>query len=398
MKKTAPLKSPASFLKRLVCSGCNKAYPHNRIQTVCQACGAPILAEYDTMAIGEAVKPGDLRDRVSSIWRYREFLPLPLDAAPISLREGATPLFQLARENKRLKLDNLWLKDESKNPGFTFKARGMSVAVSKAVELKLDRLALRSAGNAGAPFAAYCARAGVKSLIVMPKDAPELTLLACEMLGARVNLSRGTLEDCNQAVQTAVLKDGYFDLSSYQEPYRLEGDKTLGFEIAEGFNWQLPDWVIYPGDGGMGLIGMWKAWRELEEAGFIGKKRPKLLFVQGEGCAGIVNAFNADEDRAETIANPTGVATGLRVGKTLGDNLILTALKESGGAAIAVPDNAIVSAMRDLAKTEGVLAAPEGAASLAGLRKAVEQGLIKRSEQVVLINTNTGLKYANLVR
>ncbi len=398
MKKTAGVKAPQSFLKRLVCSGCNKNYPHNRIQTLCQACGAPLLAEYDTKAIGAAVKPADLRERESSIWRYREFLPLPADAQPISLREGATPLFPLPREGKRLKIDHLWLKDESRNPGFTFKARGMSVAVSLAVQLKLDRLALRSAGNAGAPFAAYCARAGVKSLIVMPKDAPELTLLACEMLGARVNLSRGTLEDCTQTVQTAVLKDGYFDLSSYQEPYRLEGDKTLGFEIAEGFNWQLPDWVVYPGDGGGGLIGMWKAWRELEEAGFIGAKRPKLLFVQGEGCAGIVKAFNAGEDRAETVANPTGVATGLRVGKTLGDNLILTALKQSQGAAVAVPDNAIINAMRDLARTEGVLAAPEGAASLAGLRKAVDQGLIKRSEQVVLINTNTGLKYANLVR
>lgn len=398
MKNTAGVKAPQSFLKKLVCSGCSKNYPHTRVQTLCQACGAPLLAEYDTKAIGACVKPAGLRERESSIWRYREFLPLPQDAQPVSLREGCTPLFVLPREGKRLKLDNLWLKDESKNPGFTFKARGMSVAVSLALQLKLDRLALRSAGNAGAPFAAYCARAGVKSLIVMPKDAPELTLLACEMLGARVNLSRGTLEDCTQTVQTAVLKDGYFDLSSYQEPYRLEGDKTLGLEIAEGFNWQLPDWVVYPGDGGMGLIGMWKAWRELEEAGFIGKKRPKLLFVQGEGCAGIVNAFNAGEDRAETIANPTGVATGLRVGKTLGDNLILTALKESGGAAIAVPDNAIVNAMRDMARNEGVLAAAEGAASLAGLRKALDQGLVKKNEQVVLINTNTGLKYANLVR
>ncbi len=398
MKKTLAEKGPTTYLKRLICSGCGKNYAHNRVQTKCQTCGAPLLAEYDTKAIGAAVKPADLKDRVSSIWRYREFLPLPLDVEPVSLREGHTPLIKLAREPKRLKVEDLWLKDESKNPGFTFKARGMSVAVSLAVQLKLDRLALRSAGNAGAPFAAYTARSGVRSLIVMPKDAPDLTLLACEMLGARVQLLRGTLEDCTQAVQTAVLKDGYFDLSSFQEPYRLEGDKTLGFEIAEGFNWELPDWVVYPGDGGLGLIGMWKAWRELQEAGFIGAKRPKLLFVQGDGCAGIVKAFLAGEDRAETISAPTGVAAGLRVGKTLGDNLILTAIVESGGAAISVPDASIVNAMRDLAKTEGILAAPEGAASLAGLRKAVEQGIVKKTERVVLVNTNTGLKYASLVR
>lgn len=398
MKKTSSVSAPRSFLKKLVCAGCAKTYPHHRVQTLCQTCGSPLLAEYDTKGIGAAVKPADIAARESSIWRYREFLPLQGEGPPVSLREGQTPLFALAREGKRLKLDNLWIKDEGRNPGFTFKARGMSVAVSRALELKLDRLALRSAGNAAAPFAAYCARAGVRSLIVMPKDAPELTLLACEMLGARVNLSRGTLEDCTQAVQTAVLKDGYFDLSSFQEPWRLEGDKTLGLELAEGFEWQLPDWVVYPGDGGMGLIGMWKAWRELQEAGFIGSRRPKLLFVQGEGCAGIVKAFNAGEDRAEPVPNPVGVAAGLRVGKTLGDNLILTALKESGGAAIAVPDAAIIAAMKDLAKTEGVLAAPEGAASLAGLRRAVEQGLVKRSERVVVINTNTGLKYASLVR
>ncbi|HRJ79388.1 MAG: Threonine synthase [Planctomycetes bacterium] len=398
MKKSSGVKPQVSHFKKLTCSGCSKAYPHNRPQTVCQTCGAPLLAEYDTRAIGASVKREDLRGRPASIWRYRDFLPLPPTLDPVTLHEGFTPLVRLGREPRRLKLDELWLKDESKNPGFTFKARGMSVAVSKAVELKLERLALRSAGNAAAPFAAYTARAGLRSLIAMPKDAPELTLLACEMLGARVSLQRGSLEDCTQFVQTAALKDGYFDLSSFAEPYRLEGDKTLGMELAEDFNWELPDWVIYPGDGGMGLIGMWKAWRELEEAGFIGKKRPKLLFVQGEGCAGIVKAFQSGEDRAETVTTPTGVAAGLRVGKTLGDNLILRALHESGGAAIAVPDSAIINAMKDLARSEGILAAPEGAASLAGLRRALEQGLIKRSERIVLVNTNTGLKYANLVR
>jgi threonine synthase len=334
-----------------------------------------------------------LRARRADLWRYREVLPLVEDANIVSLGEGWTPLLHASRLGADLGLQELYIKDESQNPTQSFKARGMAVAVSKARELGVAKVAVPSAGNAAGALAAYAARAGMDCFIFMPRDTPSANIVECEQTGAHVMLMDGVITDCGAEVGRRKDAEGWFDVSTLKEPYRVEGKKTLGYELAEQLNWELPDVIIYPTGGGTGLIGMWKAFREMEDMGWIGPKRPRMVSVQAAGCAPIVNAFAGGKRFADEFPNPTTVAAGLRVPRAIGDFLILEALRESGGTAVAVTDEELVAATHEIGAREGVFCAPEGAACLPALRRLMAQGVVNTDERVVLFNTGAGVKY-----
>ena len=327
------------------------------------------------------------------MWRYREVLPVEHPADQLSLGEGFTPLLPAPRLGRHLALDNLFIKDESCNPTGSFKARGLSAAVSMARELGLRRLAIPSAGNAAGAMAAYAAQAGIESFIFMPDDTPKANIREAEVYGARVTLVKGLITDCGRIVAERKEQEGWFDVSTLKEPYRIEGKKTMGYELAEQSGWELPDVVLYPTGGGTGLIGMWKAFREMEALGWIGSKRPRMVTVQASGCAPIVRAFHANRNAAETWQGARTVASGLRVPRAIGDFLILQALRESGGTAVAVDDAALLDAIRVAGRLEGLFLCPEGAACIPALQQLVDRGWVKRSERVVVFNTGTGLKY-----
>jgi len=352
-----------------------------------------LLVRYDLERAKMFLKKESLAARRPDMWRYREMLPVERDENIVSLGEGWTPLLRAIRLGRRAGVPDLFIKDESQNPTQSFKARGMAAAVSMAKELGVKKLAVPSAGNAAGALAAYAARAGLKSYIFMPRDTPRANVVECQQTGAHVTLMDGLITDCGAEVGRRKEKEGWFDVSTLKEPYRIEGKKTLGYELAEQMEWRLPDVIIYPTGGGTGLIGMWKAFDEMEQLGWIGSKRPRMVTVQAEGCAPIVRAFEEGNRFADEFPDAATVASGLRVPKAIGDFLILDALRASGGTAVAVSDEELIEAVRDIGAVEGVFCAPEGAACLSALRRLVESGEVNKHERVVLFNTGSGVKY-----
>ena len=377
----------------LECAACHLEHEARRLLNLCRECGKPLLVRYDLKQAGSTLTKESLVARRADLWRYREVLPVDNDENIVSLGEGWTPLFRAERLGKQIGFEELYIKDESQNPTQSFKARGMSAAVSMAKELGAKKLAVPSAGNAAGALAAYAARAGLECFIFMPNDTPRANVVECEQTGAHVTLMAGLITDCGAEVARRKEAEGWFDVSTLKEPYRVEGKKTLGYELAEQFNWELPDVIIYPTGGGTGLIGMWKAFDEMEQMGWIGGKRPRMVTVQASGCAPIVSAFEAGKRFAEEFPDAETVASGLRVPKAIGDFLILDALRESGGTAVAVTDQELIAATREIGAAEGIFCAPEGAACLPALRKLVETGEVKSDERVVLFNTGAGVKY-----
>jgi threonine synthase len=380
------------FLSHLECTACGLRHDWSRLQNLCTACSKPLFAVYDLAAVGklDCFKQSSLREREKSLWRYRELLPLPQAAEPISLGEGGTPLLRAKAFSDDV---DLWIKDESLNPTQSFKARGMSVAISMAKFLGAEKLAVPSAGNAGGALAAYAARAGLAAHIFMPRDTPRANIIECREVGAHVTLIDGLITDCGAEIARGKEKEGWFDLSTLKEPYRIEGKKTLGYEIAEQLDWKLPDVILYPTGGGTGLIGMWKAFDEMEKLGWIDNKRPRMFSVQASGCAPIVRAFDAGEKFAAEFPNAHTVASGLRVPKAIGDFLMLNILRESKGGAIAVDDDEMIRTVREVGSQEGLFVAPEGAACFAALKKLRASGKIDIGERVVIFNTGSGIKY-----
>src|SRR5712675_1462759 len=378
------------FLKHLECSACGLEHKSSRLQNLCRSCNKPLLAIVDLVAASRTLQRQTLRTRDKSLWRYREVLPLPSDVDPVSLGEGGTPLLRAERFADDV---DLWIKDESLNPTQSFKARGMSVAVSMARYLGATRLAVPSAGNAGGALAAYAARAGLEAHVFMPRDTPRANIVECRELDAHVTLIDGLITDCAAEVGRHKAKEGWFDMSTLKEPYRIEGKKTLGYELAEQFNWQLPDVILYPTGGGTGLIGMWKAFDEMETLGWIGKKRPRMFSVQANGCAPIVRAFENGHSTAGEFPDAHTCASGLRVPKAIGDFLILKILRESNGDAIAVDDEEMIRVAREVGAKEGRFVCPEGAACFAALKSLRSDGKIRSGERVVVFNTGSGIKY-----
>jgi threonine synthase len=338
-----------------------------------------------------------LNQRDKSLWRWRELLPLPKNVEPVSLGEGGTPLLNAKRFGGETEVD-LWVKDESVNPTQSFKARGMSVAVSMAKYLGAKKLAVPSAGNAGGAMAAYAARAELEAHIFMPRDTPRANVVECREVGAHVTLIDGLITDCGAEIAKRKEKEGWFDMSTLKEPYRIEGKKTLGYEIAEQLDWKLPDVILYPTGGGTGLIGMWKAFDEMEKLGWIDHKRPRMFSVQASGCAPIVRAFEAGEKFAAEFPNPHTAASGLRVPKAIGDFLMLNILRESNGGAIAVDDDEMIRAVSEVGSKEGLFVAPEGAACFVALKKLHASAKIDNGERVVIFNTSSGIKYLDVFK
>jgi threonine synthase len=378
------------FLKRLECSACGFEHEWSQLQNLCRTCNKPLFGIIDLAAASRTLTRETLRPREKSLWRYREVLPLPVDVEPVSLGEGGTPLLRAPKFADDV---DLWIKDESLNPTQSFKARGMSVAVSMAKYLGATKLAVPSAGNAGGALAAYAARAGVEAHVFMPRDTPRANVVECRELGSRVTLIDGLITDCAAEIARRKEKEGWFDVSTLKEPYRIEGKKTLGYELAEQLNWQLPDVILYPTGGGTGLIGMWKAFDEMETLGWIGKKRPRMFTVQATGCAPIVRAFEAGEKNAAEFQDAHTMASGLRVPKAIGDFLMLKILRESNGGAIAVDDEEMIRVAREVGANQGLFICPEGAACFAALQLLRSAGKIASGERVVIFNTGSGIKY-----
>jgi threonine synthase len=381
-----------NFLTHLECSACAERYDRDRLLNLC-VCGRPLVAQYDLEAARAGFAREALADRVASMWRYAEMLPAPTLESIVSLGEGWTPLLAAPRLGTRLGLSNVFVKDEALNPTGSFKARGMSAAVTMARLLGATALAVPSAGNAAGALAAYAARAGLPAHIFMPADTPLANRVECEYAGANVTLVDGLITDCGRIVAERKDAEGWFDVSTLKEPYRIEGKKTMGYELAEQLGWELPEVILYPTGGGTGLIGMWKAFDEMEALGWIGAHRPRMISVQAAGCAPIVRAFEAGTESAAEFENAHTVASGLRVPRAIGDFLILRAVRASGGTAIAVTDEALVEGVREVASAEGIFAAPEGGACVAALSALVARGEVARDERVVIFNTGTGAKY-----
>jgi threonine synthase len=381
------------FVTELVCSLCHKSHSKSQLQTVCRECGRPLLALYDLAAVSTVLGKEDLTGRETSLWRYRELLPLPPSEEAVTLSEGWTPLLSARRFGNTIGLQNVRIKDESQNPTGTFKARGMSVAVSMARHFGVKELAVPSAGNAAGALAAYAARAGIRAHLFMPKDTPRANIVECAAIGADVTLVDGLITDCAREVAKRSEAEGWFDLSTLKEPYRVEGKKTLGYEIAEQFRWQLPDVILYPTGGGTGLVGMWKAFNEMERMGWIASSRPRMVAVQAAGCCPIVAAFENGERFASPHLNASTIASGLRVPKAIGDFLILDAIRESHGLALSITDAEMIQAVRDVGAAEGLFVAPESGACCAAAGKLARSGWIRPDEITVIFNTGTGIKY-----
>ena len=382
-----------SRLTHLECTRCGEHYPADRPQTVCLKDGGILYARYSLATIKKSFTPASLLPLAPTMWRYDAVLP---EAAPVTLGEGFTPMLR-SRE-----YPNVFIKDEGLNPTGSFKARGLSAAVTMARHFGLKKLAIPSAGNAAGALAAYAAAADMEAHIFMPKDVPMANRIECDYYGAQVTLVDGLISDCARKVAElketfAWSKDGWFDVSTTKEPYRVEGKKTMGYEVAEQLGWKIPQGIIYPTGGGVGLLGMWKAFDEMEQLGFIGPERPNMIGVQAAGCAPIVKAWDDGRASAEMWPNAATVAAGLRVPKPYGDYLILEILKKSGGLAIAVTDAEILEATRHWANTEGIFAAPEGAASLVAYRKLLAREFFSSDDTVVLFNTGSGLKYLDVL-
>jgi threonine synthase len=382
----------------LSCSRCGEKYEPGKLYNLCHKCGKPLLVHYDLGRAAETLTQTSLAPRGSTLWRYREVLPVEREENVVTLGEGWTPLIHAWRLGEQLGMRHLYIKDESLNPTASFKARGMAVAVAMAKELGAGKLAVPSAGNAAGALAAYAAKAGLEAYIFMPRDVPQANLIECQQFGAKVTLVDGLITDCGRIVAERKAAEGWFEMSTLKEPYRIEGKKTMGYELAEQMGWELPDVVLYPTGGGTGFIGMWKAFGEMEHLGWIGAKRPRMVTVQAEGCAPIVQAFAAGANVGADIVHPHTVAAGLRVPKAIGDFLMLDILRRSGGTAVSVSDAELTEAVREIGTAEGIFAAPEGAACLPALKQLLAQGKVDKEERVVLFNTGSGLKYLDLWR
>lgn len=378
----------------LECALCGFRHEARQLQNLCTECGKPLFVKYDLAKAGETLTRESLKTRESSLWRYREVLPVEHAENVVSFGEGWTPLLRADRTADSLNIPlKLFIKDEGQNPTQSFKARGMTGAISMAKELGVKKVAVPSAGNAAGAMAAYAARAGMEAFIFMPADTPRANIVECEQTGANVTLVDGLITDCGKIVAEHKEAEGWFDVSTLKEPYRVEGKKTMGYELAEQFDWELPDMILYPTGGGTGLIGMWKAFDEMEEMGWIGPKRPRMVSVQSSTCAPIVRAFENGDRFADEFENAATVASGLRVPKAIGDFLILDALRASGGTAIGVTDAELVAAVKEIGAAEGIFTAPEGAACLPALRKMIADGQVHENETVVIFNTGAGVKY-----
>jgi threonine synthase len=388
----------ASFFIDLQCSvpcGAPRVDAH-REQHLC-TCGAPLLARYDLTA-ARAWPRESLAMRERNMWRYRELMPLFDGEEPLTLGEGWTPLIHARRLGADLGLSRLYIKDESLNPTNSFKARGLSAAVTRAAYLGARALSVPSAGNAANALAAYAAAAGIEAHVFMPTDVKAPFIRECELYGAEVTLVDGLITDAGRVAADMGKPRGWYDVSTLKEPYRIEGKKTMGFEVAEQLEWRLPDWIVYPTGGGTGMVGMWKAFAEMEAIGWIDGRRPRMVSVQAEGCAPIVRAFESGAERSEMVPDAHTLADGLRVPKAIGDFLVLRAVRESGGTAVAVSDADMVRAMREMGSREGISAAPEGGAALQAVRVLVSRGLIKGADAVVVFNTGGALKYLDVLQ
>ena len=382
-----------SFTTHLECSATGVHYPADVLHGLSDA-GRPLLVRYDLEALRRAVSKDELTRRTEGgFWRYREFLPVRRSADVVSLGEVVTPLIVAPTAARLHGAKELLVKDEGRLPTGSFKARGLALAVSMAKELGVTRMAMPTNGNAGAALAAYASRAGIESWVFCPDDTPEVNVREIALQGARVFLVNGLINDCGRLVDEGQAQMGWFDVSTLKEPYRIEGKKTMGLELAEQLDWRLPDVIFYPTGGGTGLIGMWKAFAELEAIGFIDARRPRMVAVQAAGCAPIVKAWQEGREHAEPWKDAHTLASGIRVPAAIGDFLILRAVRESGGFAIAVEDEAITDAAAEMARIEGLLLCPEGAATYAAWRVAIATGQVGRNEQALLFNCATGLKY-----
>lgn len=379
-------------ITHLECSVTGETYEAGKLHNLSKG-GWPLLVRYDLQKVKENWNRDWLANGPRSMWRYAPVLPAQKPSSIVSLGEGWSPLLHLGRMGQKLGMKNLWLKDEGINPTGSFKARGLSCCISMCSELGVKKVAIPSAGNAASAMAAYAAAAGIEAHIFMPKDVPQSNFIECKAFGAHVTLVDGLISDCAKIVASRKDEEGWFEVSTLKEPYRIEGKKTMGYELAEQMRWILPDVIFYPTGGGVGIIGMWKAFDEMEKIGWIGSKRPKMIVVQAAGCQPIVRAFEQGAERSEFWENAETCASGLRVPKPLGDFLILKAVRESGGTAIAVTDDELMDAGVRLATDEGQFIAPEGAACIPALEKLLKSGFLKPEEKMVIYNTGAGLKY-----
>jgi len=387
-----------SFLSHLECSRCRKTHDAERVQNLCD-CGGPLLVRYDLKAAASAVRPSDLAGRVSSLWRYRELLPVRDPKNIITLGEGMTPLFPLPRLGAELGMRDLWLKDEGLNPTASFKARGAATGVSRAKELGITALAMPTNGNAGGAWASYGARAGMSVTLVMPTDAPAMSVLEATAVGASAYMVRGQITDAGAIVGRSAKAHGWFEAATLKEPYRIEGKKTMGYEIAEQFAWSLPDVILYPTGGGVGIIGIYKALLEMRELGWLpdNVRFPKLVAVQAEGCQPIVKAYREGKDVSEKWEGASTVAQGIRVPKALGDFLVLQAVRETGGTCVAVPDADTMWGLERISRLEGAFICPEGAALVGAARMLLRDGWLDAGQRVLLLNTGAGIKYPDVM-
>lgn len=386
-----------SHITHLECSlsgePCGHELPH-RLNT---KNGKPYLARYDLAAAAETMTKESMAEREPNMWRYREVMPVVDPANIVTLGEGFTPLRQAGRLGKHLGMSDLLIKDEGVNPTGSFKARGLSAAVSKALELKQMKLTMPSAGNAAGAMSAYAAAAGMEAHVYMPKDAPIANQIECVAYGADLNLVDGFITDAGRISGEAAEEHGLFDVSTLKEPYRAEGKKTMGYEIVEQLGFEVPDVVIYPTGGGTGIVGIWKALDEMEQLGWIGSERPRMVCVQAEGCAPLVTAYNKGEEFADPFPNPKTLAAGMRVPAAVGDFLVIRAVRESGGTALTVTDDQMVDSVRDMSSFEGIFPAPEGGATLSALQLLLDSGEIGKDERVVLLNTGSAVKYLDVL-
>jgi threonine synthase len=385
-----------SYLAHLECSYCNKTYDADRLWNLCPDCHKPLLARYDLEQAGQNVSPEDIQKREPNLWRYKEVLPVRNPKYQLCLGEGFTPLVHASRLGDQVGFKNLYIKDEGINPTGSFKARGLGVAVSRAYELGVSALSIPSAGNAAGAMSAYAALAGIPAFVFMPNDVPQAFISECKGLGAEVKLVDGLITDAGKIAAKELAEHHRFDTSTLKEPYRIEGKKTMGYEVAEQMNWELPDVIIYPTGGGTGLIGMWKAFDEMEQLGWIGSKRPRMVSVQAENCAPIIRAFHENTEFAEPWQNATTIADGLRVPAAVGDFIMLRVLRESNGTAVAIPDDEMMTAANLIGKSEGLFVCPETGATLAAFQHLRDEGWIADDEKVVLFSTGSGHKYAHL--
>lgn len=385
-------------MTHLQCSRCGESVDAGRLQTVCPRCSGSLLVRYDLAAAGKALNPDKLRAREQaerSMWKYQELMP---SDAPVTLGEGQTPLLHARRLGAALGGEQLYVKDEGLNPTGSFKARGLGCAVTMLKQFGVRKVAIPTAGNAGSALAAYAAQAGIEAHIFAPADVPKGNLAEYRFYGAKITLVDGLISDCAKRVQEGQEREGWYDVSTMKEPYRVEGKKTMGYEVVEQLGWKVPDVIFYPTGGGVGLIGMWKGFEELEQLGWIGSKRPRMVAVQAAGCAPVVRAFESGAEAMQPFANASTMAAGLRVPKPYADRMILEILRASQGTAVAVSDDDIQAAVHELASTEGIFAAPEGAAAVVAARRLYSAGWMQPKETVVLYNTGGGLKYLDVLQ